>query len=307
MKIVCAIKPVPYLYFFVNSINECFKVSLVIIEQENSSTKKIKSSIFNMFRSQLSHWMPTSVKTLVKQGLGSSPFSKTPDKCDCGDLYKRYFGNKFNALQDSIPIFHTTNVNSDEVAQRLVAEAPDIFLDHGTSLLSDRIIDSSNLALNLHWGLSPYYRGTHCTSWAIINWDPYNIGVTIHRLTKAIDGGDIVAQARANVTASDTVHSIDMQLTYLGTELVQRILGNLRKGQELKFYRQDTTGSLLYLNRQWTEYLSKQIEYIETKGLISEMLKKPSRSLIMPIISLEQDPQPFQNGFLVDSYESGFC
>ena len=82
--------------------------------------------------------------------------------------------------------------NSTEVARRLTALKPDLILDHGTSIVSDSIIETAPLALNLHWGLSPYYRGTFCTEWALINHDPRNIGVTIHRLAKAVDGGDIL-------------------------------------------------------------------------------------------------------------------
>ena len=86
---------------------------------------------------------------------------------------------------------------------------------------------TSDLALNLHWGLSPYYRGTHCTGWALINWDPYNIGVTIHKLTQRIDGGSILAQKRAVIKPGDTVNSINMQLTQLGTELVIKIIDKI--------------------------------------------------------------------------------
>ena len=74
---------------------------------------------------------------------------------------------------------------------------PDIILVYGTSILSQEIIDIPKIAcLNLHWGLSPYYKGTHCTDWAIVNEEIDRIGVTVHLLDAGIDSGPIVSQAR---------------------------------------------------------------------------------------------------------------
>jgi methionyl-tRNA formyltransferase len=138
----------------------------------------------------------------------------------------------------------------------------------------------------LHWGLSPYYRGVFCTEWALINWDPYNIGVTIHRLSNIVDGGDILAQARAEVTAADTAHSINMQLTVLGTALVIEALNRNAAGQAYEFVRQDLSRGHAVYRRQWSDQLSRQITHIERHGLIGAMLRKPSRPERLPVVSL---------------------
>jgi methionyl-tRNA formyltransferase len=51
-------------------------------------------------------------------------------------------------------------------------------------------IDGYRQALNLHFGVLPYYRGCFPTKWAIINGEP--AGVTLHHMTAGIDEGPIV-------------------------------------------------------------------------------------------------------------------
>ena len=161
-----------------------------------------------------------------------------------------------------------------------------MLLDHGTSILVPEIISEASLALNLHWGLSPYYRGTHCTEWALVNWDPLNIGVTIHKLSQQIDGGDIVGQARAVITPQDTVYSINMQLTHLGTKIVMQVLDRQKAGNELTFHRQDFSNSLLTRQRQWSPHLEQYIAELEQNGGIDRMLKSPARRTQLSIVLL---------------------
>ena len=148
---------------------------------------------------------------------------------------QRLFQNDWRYLDPGIPLLVVADINAPIVRQRLAEIGPDVVLDHGTGIVRDELIDSVPLALNIHWGLSPYYRGTHCTEWGLISWDPYNIGVTLHRLSREIDGGGVVSQARAQIAPDDTVHSINMQLTQLGTELARAALARLDEGANLRF------------------------------------------------------------------------
>ncbi len=270
MKIVCLIKPTPPLLYFVNKINSVYPLTEVIIEKESSSARGISSK-------------------LKKHGfLGSYDIlrRKISRRKSNADNYNAWFKNKWEALDKSIPFSETASINSEAVCNRINELQPDLILDHGTSIVKDHVVQNAKLALNVHWGLSPYYRGTHCTDWALINWDPYNVGVTVHKLVKEIDGGSILAQSRAEIKPDDTLHSINMQLTYLGTEMILKVIEKLKNGEDLDFKQQDLSlGYLTYL-RQWNHQLDKQIQYIEKNNLIEVMLKKPSRDHKLPIINL---------------------
>ncbi len=273
-KIVCMIHPQPPLVYFGNEIHSKHPVSLVIVEiRHTSRIKNVVRRIQSCF----------AMRTL--EPLGFRFPLRVADRQKV-EVLNRFFGDAWKNLFPDLRVMVTDDINSRDVQEELNEEKPDVVLVHGTSIVKDHILECAPLVLNLHWGLSPYYRGTHCTEWALVNWDPYNIGVTIHRLSNAIDGGDIVAQARAEIAAGDGLHSINMQLTKLGTELMVRALDQIAAGKGLTFHRQDHARGFLTLNRQWSRPLRRQVQHIVRNGLIAKMLEKPARKERLPIVEL---------------------
>lgn len=272
MKIIFLIQARPYQIYFVNKVNEKYKVSFVIVEMPSIK----KKFVTKLKKEGLLKTMKLSrnfILRRIKQRLITKKYNK-------------YFQDKWKKIDGKIPIFNINDINSEEVLSILEKEKPDLILDQGTTIVKDYILNTAPLSLNLHWGLSPYYRGSHCTQWAILNWDPYNIGVTIHKLTKKIDGGDILAQKRARISPDSTIDLINMDLTCLGVEVIIKAIDKLNSKEELRFFKQDY--SLGFLSRivQWNSILEKELKYIEKHNLIEVMLKKPSRREKLPIIEI---------------------
>ncbi len=280
MKIICLVGCLPSATYFVNAIHKYHTVDLVIEEQkaERGAWEKCGRQALLTFKRYGLIETLNGVSDEVKHR-----FSHTYAE----SIHDHYFQDLWHDYDPEIDIWTVKNINADEVRTRLKQEKNVVILDHGTSLLKDSVISAADLALNLHWGLSPYYRGTHCTEWALINWDPYNIGVTIHKLTKDIDGGDVAAQRRAVVKASDTAYSINMQLSKMGTDLACRILKDINAGKELQYHSQEVGLGYLTLNRQWTRHQRKQVQYIERRKIIKRMLKYPARQTRLPIIEMD--------------------
>ncbi|MFC1590026.1 formyl transferase [Candidatus Omnitrophota bacterium] len=272
LKIFCMIRHEAPLVYFVNKINERHKISLAVVESPS-----VKKRIISKIRSK-------GILGVIS-GINNRLLEKVGGHKKINDWNYR-FGNKWRSIDSGIPILKVDDINAQVVDERLKEEQPDLILDHGTSIVKDRIIKTAKLALNLHWGLSPYYRGSSCTEWALINRDPFNIGVTIHKLIKNIDGGDILAQKRAVIKPGDTVHSINMQLTQMGTELVIRAIDKIRSNEQLRFETQNFSSGFLTLNRQWSGHLRRQIEYIEKNNLIASMLRHPARKKRLPTVEL---------------------
>lgn len=270
-KIIALIKPNAALFYFVNQVHRQHPIELVIIEDKHLG----KVSTLNKIKTRLA---------LGKKTIKHPHAAVRIKSRKTAELYQQHLGNDWQDLNTSLRIVYCQNINEPAIHQLLAAEKPDLLLDHGTSIVKDHILAQAPLALNLHWGLSPYYRGTHCTEWALINWDPYNIGVTIHRLTKAIDGGDVLAQSRVEIQSNDTVNSINLKLTKAGTELVIKALNDWQQDHELTFQQQDHGLGYLTLNRQWSKALKKEINHIEQHNIINQMLKTPARKELLPLI-----------------------
>lgn len=50
-------------------------------------------------------------------------------------------------------------------------------------------------AVNIHMGVSPYYRGASCNFWCAYDGHMQFIGATIHRINRGLDSGDILFHA----------------------------------------------------------------------------------------------------------------
>lgn len=277
MRIACLIKPSPPTIYYVNQIHKNFPVSLVVVEKNTSRGDRLS----------LAQRLSESIKTYGVPATLDLLADRFRSKNDPSLAHNEFFGDQWHELNSEIEQLHVDNINSEECVTRLKKEKFDVLLDHGTSIVRAPALDTSPLALNLHWGLSPYYRGVSCTGWALVNWDPYNIGVTMHKLAKEIDGGDIVAQKRATVRPTDDSYSIEMQLTKLGTDLTLHILELLKRGEELTFHKQDFSQGFVTLTRQWSRHWSNHLRFIEQNGVVAKMLKRPARAERLPIVELD--------------------
>jgi methionyl-tRNA formyltransferase len=86
---------------------------------------------------------------------------------------------------------------------------PDVVLVFGTGLLKQPLIDAfpGNI-INIHLGLSPYYRGAGTNFWPLVNRQPEYCGATIHFLDIGVDTGPIVAHVRPDIRRGDGPHDI---------------------------------------------------------------------------------------------------
>ena len=76
----------------------------------------------------------------------------------------------------------------------------DLYIIFGSSYIKGELIEFlvHHKAINIHMGISPYYRGTDCNFWALYDDNPHLVGATIHRITKGLDSGPILYHAISN-------------------------------------------------------------------------------------------------------------
>lgn len=272
MKIIGLVGGRPQHLAFINRIHRKHPVELVVVEAVQWSGVK-------GFRNRLRSSFAMGGRT------GRIPI-KVRSRAEAA-IYDRQFGDDWRDLDGGIEVMWTSDINAPAVQRRLEEAGADLLVDHGTAIVKPPVIETTPLALNLHWGLSPYYRGTNCTEWALLHWDPYNIGVTVHRLAQRIDGGDIVGQARVDIDPRDTPLSINMKLTAAGTDIMISAINRLAAGGSLTCAPQDLNQGHLTLNRQWSGELRSHIHRLAASGDIQKMLAKPSRRKRLPIVTFE--------------------
>ena len=71
-----------------------------------------------------------------------------------------------------------------------------IYIIFGSSFITNKWLINfliKKRAINIHMGLSPFYRGSSCNFWALKDKNPEYVGSTIHYLSKGLDSGNIIS------------------------------------------------------------------------------------------------------------------
>lgn len=81
----------------------------------------------------------------------------------------------------------------------------DIFIVFGASWIRPPLVDVlvSKRAINIHMGMSPYYRGSSTNFWAMYDRRPEMVGATVHLLSRGLDSGGILYHVRPRPEAVD--------------------------------------------------------------------------------------------------------
>lgn len=92
------------------------------------------------------------------------------------------------------------SVNSDDVYKEIKKLSPTLIAIWGSAIVQPRILTIAEKAINLHFGLCPYYRGAIANQVAVEREDLEKIGVTIHYAEEKMDAGGILATVTGDIS-----------------------------------------------------------------------------------------------------------
>ncbi len=154
---------------------------------------------------------------------------------------------------------------------------PDVVVVYGTHLFGHKLIDASpEWLINLHGGLSPWYRGSATLFWPIYMMQPGFCGTTLHIIDRHIDSGDILQHSRPEIRADDTVHDIGCRAIVSAADDMIRLLKKLEKHGGLQRFPQKKAGKVFYSGDFRPHHL-RVINYLLEGGLLAEYLNDRER------------------------------
>lgn len=110
-------------------------------------------------------------------------------------------------------------LNSPETVSLLAQAGCDTIVVYGTNLIKPPLLTRwSGRMVNMHLGLSPYYRGTATNFYPLLNEEPQFVGATIHLLDAGIDSGPILRHARPQIVTDDMPHTIGCKAILAGID-----------------------------------------------------------------------------------------
>jgi methionyl-tRNA formyltransferase len=135
------------------------------------------------------------------------------------------------AREHGIPVHTPDSVNTPEWIERIDAMKPELILSvYYRHMISTRILDIPRLgAFNMHGSLLPKYRGRAPINWAVLHGEP-RIGMTLHRMVKRPDAGNIVDQEGVDISPQDTAEQAFRKVMPCARAVLARQIDHLLAG-----------------------------------------------------------------------------
>jgi len=143
-------------------------------------------------------------------------------------------------------------LNSPATVDFLVSHGVDTLVVYGTNLFKPPLLTRwAGRIINLHLGLSPYYRGTATNFYPLLNEEPQYVGATIHQIDAGIDSGPILRQARPSIVADDAPHTIGCKAILAGVEAMIAVLDDLGRTERKPVPQWKVPNARLYLRKDY--------------------------------------------------------
>ncbi|RME89849.1 MAG: methionyl-tRNA formyltransferase [Verrucomicrobia bacterium] len=208
---------------------------------------------------------------------------KVQDFFKKSDVMQRYFGNVIAAerrlfgdirfLPGNARILAIKHGDLNLLEKRQLADAleADLYVVFGASYIRGWLVDFlvDHGAINIHMGISPYYRGSSCNFWALYDDRPGYVGATIHMLSKGLDSGDMLFHCLPRLMDGDSPFDFTMRAVAAAHHGLCRAI---RDGSifEMERVKQDRTKEIRYTrNADFTDEVAEEFlrrEYVIEEG-----------------------------------------
>lgn len=199
---------------------------------------------------------------------------------------QKFFADNNFFTAKTLPIL-PKEVNLNYVYKVIKKFNPDLMIVFGASIIKEPLLNlKPNRFINLHLGLSPYYRGSGTNFWPFVNKELEFVGSTILHLDPGIDTGDIITHVLPNFELDDDAHTIGCKVIQESVLTLKKIIGLVRNNVELKRVKQwKVHEEKYYKMKDFNESILEIYKKNLSEGLIKNHLSNPKR--LSKMISLE--------------------
>ncbi len=171
------------------------------------------------------------------------------------------------------------SINEHSLAFLDVCLKSDIYIVFGGSYIKGDLADFliEKKTINIHMGVSPYYRGSDCNFWALYDNNPHLVGATIHNLSKGLDNGPILYHAMSNIKANPfeyTMSTVQSAFQSMAKRIKDKTIFEIEpikqdKLKEIRFSKKNDFSEKII-----NEFFTKKID-LKSKVFDNSLLKDP--------------------------------
>jgi folate-dependent phosphoribosylglycinamide formyltransferase PurN len=249
MKIIMLVGRGQSSRFIYNALKSEFIIEKVIIENKASKKKLIESRIKKLgFLKVINQLL---FQLVISNFLGIISHKRKKE-------LKQNYHLSGNSIEKH-KLEMVSSVNDIDCMRTIKQLNPDIIIVNGTRIISKDILGcTSALFINIHVGITPEYRGVHGAYWSLVNKDVGNCGVTIHKVDKGIDTGDIIFQSKINFTEKDNFSTYPLHQYGVAIPLLKRAINDYNNN-DLKSFKKNNVKSNLFYHPTFIGYIYNRL------------------------------------------------
>lgn len=165
-------------------------------------------------------------KIMSKRKLSKSLESGKSDKS-----VDRTYSVKQTVEAYGIEVIERSDINSESFLELIRGYDVDLFVSVASPIIfKEDLINIPKLdCINIHNAPLPKYRGMLPNFWQLYHGEK-TAGITIHRIGKGIDTGDILIQQFVQIASDETLHSLIVKTKKKDADMIANIVESFKKG-----------------------------------------------------------------------------
>lgn len=185
------------------------------------------------------------------------------------------------AFSHGIPVFQPVKIKEPEAVEQLRSYEADIFVVAAFGqILSEEILSMPKYGcVNIHASLLPKYRGAGPIQWSIINGEKIT-GVTIMRMEKGLDTGDMLFRREVEIAPDETADTLHDKLAAAGAKLIVEALPKIEAGEVMPEKQRDEDSSYAKMLTKDMGKIDWSMEAEKLDCLIRGLISWPGASTV---------------------------
>ena len=222
-----------------------------------------------------------ALEALIEAGHQVTAVVTQPDKPKGRGKEVQMSPVKACALKYNIPVLQPVKIKEAEAVETLRTYQADIFVVAAFGqILSEEILAMPKYGcVNIHASLLPKYRGAGPIQWAIINGEKIT-GVTIMRMDKGLDTGDMLFQKEVAIAPDETADTLHDKLAEAGARLIVEALAKIEAGDVTPVKQKDEESCYAKMLTKAMGRIDWQMEAEKLDCLIRGLISWPGASTV---------------------------
>ena len=194
---------------------------------------------------------------------------------------KKFFTGNDHFINKCVPLnFKEANLFS--TYQIVKKFNPDLMFVFGSSIIREPLLSllPPGRFINLHLGISPYYRGSGTNFWPFVNNELEYVGSTILHIDAGVDTGDIIVHVSPEIEEGDTVHTVGCKVIKSSIAMLEEIMKIVKSGMVLNRVKQwQISDGRYYRKKDFNEEVLSVYKSNLENGIIKKYLENPKKEI----------------------------